>query len=229
MSDKKLRRMTYRGRRVFGVIGLGNFGSTVATELQRFDNHVIGIDISESRVANHAETLSQAMIVDARDDTALREAGLGDCDIGLIAMGSDLEASILAAINLKLIGVPVIWAKATTKTHHRILSKLGVDRIVHPEVEVGQHIAQVLHNPLVRDYVSLGNGYHVVNFRIPESLEGKNLSELPHKEKFNLRCIGVMRGSKYIGQDGSSCELESNDLLLLLGQRNDLRSFASSL
>ncbi|MBO6813823.1 MAG: TrkA family potassium uptake protein [Rhizobiaceae bacterium] len=221
--------MTYRGRRVFGVIGLGNFGSTVATELQRFDNHVIGIDISESRVANHAETLSQAMIVDARDDTALREAGLGDCDIGLIAMGSDLEASILAAINLKLIGVPVVWAKATTKTHHRILSKLGVDRIVHPEVEVGQHIAQVLHNPLVRDYVSLGNGYHVVNFRIPESLEGKNLSELPHKEKFNLRCIGVMRGSKYIGQDGSSCELESNDLLLLLGQRNDLRSFASSL
>jgi trk system potassium uptake protein TrkA len=144
-------------------------------------------------------------------------------------MGSDLEASILAAINLKLIGVPVVWAKATTKTHHRILSKLGVDRIVHPEVEVGQHIAQVLHNPLVRDYVSLGNGYHVVNFRIPESLEGKNLSELPHKEKFNLRCIGVMRGSKYIGQDGSSCELESNDLLLLLGQRNDLRSFASSL
>ncbi len=229
MSDKKLRRMTYRGRRVFGVIGLGNFGSTVATELQRFDNHVIGIDISESRVANHAETLSQAMIVDARDDTALREAGLGDCDIGLIAMGSDLEASILAAINLKLIGVPMVWAKATTKTHHRILSKLGVDRIVHPEVEVGQHIAQVLHNPLVRDYVSLGNGYHVVNFRIPESLEGKNLSELPHKEKFNLRCIGVMRGSKYIGQDGSSCELESNDLLLLLGQRNDLRSFASSL
>ncbi len=229
MSDKKLRRMTYRGRRVFGVIGLGNFGSTVATELQRFDNHVIGIDISESRVANHAETLSQAMIVDARDDAALREAGLGDCDIGLIAMGSDLEASILAAINLKLIGVPMVWAKATTKTHHRILSKLGVDRIVHPEVEVGQHIAQVLHNPLVRDYVSLGNGYHVVNFRIPESLEGKNLSELPHKEKFNLRCIGVMRGSKYIGQDGSSCELESNDLLLLLGQRNDLRSFASSL
>jgi trk system potassium uptake protein TrkA len=221
--------MTYRGRRVFGVIGLGNFGSTVATELQRFDNHVIGIDISESRVANHAESLSQAMIVDARDDAALREAGLGDCDIGLIAMGSDLEASILAAINLKLIGVPVVWAKATTKTHHRILSKLGVDRIVHPEVEVGQHIAQVLHNPLVRDYVSLGNGYHVVNFRIPESLEGKNLSELPHKEKFNLRCIGVMRGSKYIGQDGSSCELESNDLLLLLGQRNDLRSFASSL
>ncbi|KIN72908.1 potassium channel family protein [Sulfitobacter guttiformis] len=215
--------------RTFAVIGLGNFGSTVAAELQRFGNHVIGIDIDEGRVGRHAENLSQAMIVDARDDVALREAGVADCDIALVAMGSDLEASILASINLKLVGVPIVWAKATTKTHHRILSKLGVDRIIHPEVEVGQHIAQVLHNPLVRDYVSLGNGYHVVNFRIPESLEGKSLAELKHRDGFNLRCIGVMRGTEYIGLDGAECRLERADLLLLLGQRKDLREFAGSL
>ncbi len=221
--------MAKKSSRTFGIIGLGNFGSTVATELQRFGNHVIGIDIDEVRVAKNAENMSQAMIVDARDDTALREAGLADCEIGLVAMGSDLEASILAAINLKLIGVPVVWAKATTKTHHRILSKIGVDRIVHPEVEVGQHIAQVLHNPLVRDYVSLGNGYHVVNFRIPESLEGKSLSSLKHQSDYGLRCIGVMRGTEFLGQDGSDCVLEHADLLLLLGQRTNLRNFAGSL
>ncbi|MDA9865204.1 TrkA family potassium uptake protein [bacterium] len=215
--------------RTFSVIGLGNFGSTVATELQRFGNHVIGIDIAQDRVATYAENLSQAMIVDARDDVALREAGLADCAIGLVAIGSDLEASFLAAINLKLIGVPVVWAKATTKTHHRILSKLGVDRIIHPEVEVGQHIAQVLHNPLVRDYVSLGNGHHVVNFRIPETLEGKSLSDLKHNADFDLRCIGVMRGTEFLGQDGSDCTLERDDLLLLLGQRKNLRDFAGSL
>lgn len=221
--------MTRSSNRVFGVIGLGNFGGTVAKELQRFGNHVIGVDIAEARVSSLADTLSQAMIVDARDDAALREAGFGECDIAVVAMGDDLEASILAAINLKLIGVPVVWAKATTKTHHRILSKLGVDRVIHPEVEVGQHIAQVLHNPLVRDYVSLGNGYHVVNFRIPESLEGKSLKDLPHGEKFNLRCIGVMRGTEFVGQDATGCRLERDDLLLLLGQRKDLRNFASSL
>ena len=121
-------------RRTFGVVGLGNFGSSVAKELQRFGNHVIGIDISEARVANLADTLSQAMIVDARDDAALRDAGFGDCDTAVVAMGSDLEASILSAMNLKLVGVQVVWAKATTRTHHRILKKLGVDRIVHPEV-----------------------------------------------------------------------------------------------
>jgi trk system potassium uptake protein TrkA len=221
--------MTKHGNRTFGVVGLGNFGSTVATELQRFGNHVIGIDVSEARVALHANKLSQAMIVDARDDIALREAGMSDCEIGLVAMGSDLEASILAAINLKLIGVPVVWAKATTKTHHRILSKLGVDRIIHPEVEVGQHIAQVLHNPLVRDYVSLGNGYHVVNFRIPESLEGKTLDQLKHNANFDLRCLGVMRGTSFIGRDDTGCTLERDDLVILLGQRANLRSFAASL
>ncbi|MBU2868955.1 MULTISPECIES: potassium channel family protein [Pacificibacter] len=216
-------------KRTFGVVGLGNFGSSVAKELQRFGNHVIGIDISEARVANLADTLSQAMIVDARDDAALRDAGFSDCDTAVVAMGDDLEASILSAMNLKLVGVQVVWAKATTKTHHRILKKIGVDRIVHPEVEVGQHIAQILHNPLMRDYVSLGNGFHVVNFRIPESLEGRSLNELPHGKAYNLRCIGIMRGSEFIGQDGSECQLQRDDLLLLLGQRKDLHSFAASL
>ena len=224
------RKRTSRGKGgTFAVLGLGNFGATVGGELVRFGNHVIGIDIDEAVVNRQVETLSQALIVDARDEAALREAGLADCDVALIAIGSELEASILAVINLRTIGVPIIWAKATTKTHHRILGKLGVDRIIHPEVEVGQHIAQVLHNPLVRDYVSLGNGYHVVNFRIPESLEGKRLSEMPHREKYNLRCIAAMRGTEYLGHDGQDTELCKDDLLVLLGQRGDLREFAASL
>jgi trk system potassium uptake protein TrkA len=215
--------------RSFGVIGLGNFGSTVAQELVRFGNHVIGIDLNETRVNSHAEMLTQAMIADARDEAALREAGIADCDAALVAMASDLESSIVASINLKMLGVPKVWAKAKTRTHHRILSKLGVDRVIHPEVEVGQHIAQVLHNPMVRDYVSLGNGYHVVNFKVPESLEGKSLGDLPHTRNHNLRCVGVMRGTDFIGRDGESCTLQGDDRLLLLGQRKDLRAFASTL
>ncbi len=215
--------------RTFGVIGLGGFGSTVALELARFGNHVIGIDLDEARVSRHADALSQALIVDARDDVALREAGFGECDIVLVAMGENLEASTLAAINLTLIGVQTVWAKASTKTHHRILSRLGVKRIIHPEYEMGQHIAQVMHNPLVRDYVSLGNGFHLVNFRIPESLEGKALSSLPHRKKFDLRCVGVMRGTEFIGSDEVDCELRPDDLLLLLGQRKNLHDFAASL
>ena len=218
-----------RKTRTFAVIGLGNFGSTVARELARFGNYVIGLDLDEQRVSHHAEVLSQALIVDAKDDVALREAGVADCDAALVAMGSDLESSILAAINLKTIGVPLVWAKATTKTHHRILSKLGVDRIIHPEVEVGQQIAQVLHNPLVRDYVSLGNGMYVVNFRMPESLDGQGLDCLNHIDGHSLRCLGVMRGTDFLGHDGDGVVLQKGDLLLLLGRRSDLRDFAASL
>lgn len=218
-----------RNSRTFAIIGLGTFGGTLARDLQRFGNEVIGIDVDERHVAPFAEDLSQALILDARDDGALREAGVDTVDVGVVAIGSDIEASVLATINLKTIGVDPIWAKATSKNHHRILSKLGVDRVIHPEREVGQHIAQVLNNPLVRDYVSLGNGQHVVNFRVPASLQGKSLSEMSYQEDHHLRCIGVLRGTDYVGNDVQSCQLEEDDLLLLLGSRQDLRDFASTL
>ena len=216
-------------KRTFGIVGLGNFGSTVASELARFGNHVIGIDLNEGRVSAHVDKLTQALIVDARDDNALRDAGMGEVDIALVAMGEDLEASILASINLKLVGAKTVWAKASSRTHHRVLSKIGVDRVIHPEVEVGQHIAQVLHNPLVRDYVSLGNGYHVVNFRVPESLEGRKVSEVKRIARHDLRCVGVMRGTEFLGNGSTDVALEADDLLLLLGQRGNLRDFAASL
>ncbi len=215
--------------RTFAVIGLGNFGGTVASELVRLGNHVIGLDVDRDLVGAYVERLDQALIADARDDAALREAGIGDCCTAVVAIGSDVESSVLAAMNLKLVGVPLVWAKATSRTHHRILSRLGVDRVIHPEEEVGQQIAQVLHNPMVRDYVSLGNGYLVVHFRTPEALEGHRLSELNHASKFRLRCLAVMRGSEFVGSDDADCLLNPDDRLVFLGQRKDLRDFAATL
>ncbi|WOI55402.1 TrkA family potassium uptake protein [Palleronia sp. LCG004] len=212
----------------FVVVGLGNFGSTVATELARFENYVIGIDRDDARVGPIAEHLNQALILDARDDDALRDAGVSECSTGLVAMGTDLESSVLATMNLKLVGVETIWAKATSKTHHRILSRLGVDRVIHPEVEVGRQVAQMLHNPLVRDFVTVGNGYHVVNLTIPKELNERSLDDL-NFGKFDLRCVGVMRGTEFLGQQGDEIVLHSDDRLLLLGRRPDLRNFTSSL
>lgn len=218
-----------RETRTFAVIGLGNFGRTVAGELARFGNYVIGLDRDERAVDQMVEKLGQAMIVDARDDAALREAGLADCDVALVAVGTDLESSVLAAINAKLVGIPLVWAKATSRTHHRILSRIGVDRVVHPEEMIGLHIAQMLHNPLVRDYVSLGNGFHVVNFIVPESLQGESLSDLELMERWDLRCLGLMRGRDYVCREGEDCTLKEDDLLLLLGSRDKLRAFGASL
>jgi len=214
--------------RSFAIIGLGTFGSTVATELARYGNHVLGISTDEKSVARVADTLSDAVIADARDEEALRQAGVGDYDVALVAIGEDLEANILCTINVKLLGVPTVWVKAVNRTHHRILSKLGADRVIHPEQEMGQHIAQMLHNPLVRNYLSLGNNYHIVDFMVPEKLDGKSVDELKLGDRFDLRCIGLMRGTRYF-ECAANVRLEKDDKLLLLGLRDELRTFGDSL
>ncbi len=215
--------------RTIAVIGLGTFGATAARELARFGNHVIGIDTSERQVAALSDHLAQALILDARDDVALREAGLGECDTVLVAIGSDLEANVLATINARMIGVGIVWAKANSRTHHRILSKLGADRVIHPEEEGGQRVAQMLHNPAVRDYMGLGNGHHVVSFIVPEKLAGKTLSGLELERRFSLRCAAVTRGTEYIGSDARDCTFARDDLLVLLGARQNLRDFGDLL
>lgn len=214
--------------RSFAVIGLGTFGSTVASELARFGNHVLGIDLQEGAVRRLADVLSQAVIADGRDEEALREAGLGGYDVAVVAIGEGLEANILCTMNAKLLGVPSIWVKAISRTHHRILLKLGAQRIVQPEQEIGRHIAQMLHNPLVRDYVSLGNGYHVVDFKIPSELNGHRLREIGLMRRFDLRALGLMRATEFHACDTGDVALSTDDKLLLLGRRENLRRFADS-
>ena len=215
-------------RRTFACVGLGNFGSTVAKELVRFGNEVIGIDADQRAADRLAEDLTQVMIADARDEDSLRDCGLADCDAALISLGGDIEASVLAAMNIKLIGIDKVWAKAVSRTHHRILTRLGVDRVIRPDDEVGKSIAQVLHNPLVHDFVALGNGFHMVNATIPDALEGRDLAHLELREKFDVTCLGVMRGQDYIAPD-KDATLACDDQLLLLGMRQSLRDFAESL
>lgn len=216
-----------RENRSFVVIGLGAFGGVVASELARFGNHVLGIDKDPRRVAVLAEQLSNVVILDASDEGALREAGVDRYDVGLVSIGNDLEASVIATMNLRLIGVGTVWAKADSRTLHRILSKIGADRVVLPSLEMGRHTAQMLNNPAVHDYVALGNGYSVVNLLIPERLKGVRLSEL--KIDSGVITLGMMRGTEYIDLKERDPVLFPNDRLLLLGKRIELTQFGDRL
>ncbi|HHX91124.1 MAG TPA: TrkA family potassium uptake protein [Paracoccus sp.] len=215
--------------RSFAVIGLGAFGGTVASELTRFGNHVLGIDMDERRVAQLADTLAEARIADGTDEAVLREIGLDQYDVVVIAMGRDLQASVLSTMNATVMGVKQVWVKAHSKVHHRILLRLGADRVIQPEHEIGQHIAQMLHNPAVRDYVSLGNGFHVVNIVIPSKLDGRPATVLRMTEDYALRPLGLMRGADYLACDAPDLVLRKDDKLLVLGRRPDLRRFGDSL
>ncbi|MGK7296260.1 MAG: potassium channel family protein [Candidatus Wenzhouxiangella sp. M2_3B_020] len=216
-------------KRNFVVIGLGTFGRTIATELAGFGNHVLGIDRDENRVNDILDEVSEAIICDSGDEDALRDAGVDQYDVAIVTIGEDIEGSVLATMNAKLIGVDTIWAKADSRTHHRILSKLGADRVIHPEQEVGQHIAQMLHNPRVRDYLSLGNGCHIVDIGVPENLHGESLDALKLDEHEKLRCLGIMRGSEFHHCDETGTTLEADDKLLVLGKRDELMEFSESL
>ena len=212
----------------FGVIGLGTFGSTVASDLAESGNQVLGIDIADAPVAAMADILRETVIADGRDEKALREAGIGQCETVLVAIGDDLEANIVSVMNTKLIGVEKVWAKAISRTHHRILSRLDVDRVVHPERQMGQRVAQMLHNPLVRDYVALGNGFYAISVVVPESMSDKSLSSLKLEEEFDIRCLEVMRGSERLAGQGSDPALQVGDRMLVLGKRANLRAFSDS-
>lgn len=213
--------------RSFVVIGLGSFGSVVASELARFGNQVLGVDKDPRRVAALAETLPQSVILDATDEGALREAGVDRYDVGLVSIGNDLESNVIAAMNLRVIGVGTVWAKAESRTHHRILSKIGADRVVLPGLEMGRHTAQMLNNPAVQDYVSLGNGFSVVNLLIPQRLSGRHLKDL-HIGK-GIEVLGLMRGTEFCNLRLDDRPLQANDRLLLLGKRTDLTRFGDQL
>ena len=215
--------------RNFVVIGLGTFGSTVARELAQLGNSVLGIDCEEGPVSRLADTITEALIADARDEEALRDAGVGSCDVAVIAIGEDIEASIICTMNAKMLGVSCIWVKAITKMHHRILSKLGADRVIEPEQEIGQHVAQKLHNPLIRDYLTLGNGFTIIDVRVPEDKDGEKLNALVRQSDEDLRCLGIMRGTEFLSCTSSELMLEAADKLLLLGRPQALRDFSEKL
>lgn len=210
------------------VIGLGTFGSAVARTLAGFGNQVLGIDIDEQPVTRLTDVLSDVVIADGRDEEALREAGVDGYGTAVVAIGEDLEANILCTMNAKMLGVEQVWVKALSKTHHHILNKLGADRVIHPEEEIGQHIAQVLHNPLVRDYISLGNSHYIVDIQVTEKLNDYSLDK-DLLSQHEIHCLGHMRGMDLLSITGDTLLLKSGDQLLLWGKRDNLRQFGNAL
>lgn len=220
-----MRRRNANRARTFVVIGLGRFGGSVATALARYGNRVMGIDNDEACVARYADVLSDAVVADARDEEAIKEVGAEAYEVGVVGIGASLEANILCTMNLRLAGVKTVWVKAQSRTHHRILSRLGADRVIEPERETGAHVAQLLDIPTLRDSASLGNGRHVQVLIIPERLEGAELAPATLEAKHDVRALALMRGDTVLPAEQPSV-LKADDRLILLGRPDALRAFA---
>ena len=209
----------------FAVIGLGSFGATVALELTKLNHDVIGIDTIKRNVENLADQITHAVIADATDEHVLEELNIQNCDAVVVAIGEDIEASILCVLNLKNLGVEKILVKAKTKAHHTILSHLNVSKIIHPEEDMGVRVAQALNYPMVSRYMALDHDHYIIKVPVHEKLNKVNLSGILKQEP-HIKLLLLKRDEQIIYEIDSSFTLQTGDVLILEGLLTHLKKLS---
>lgn len=189
--------------RQFAVIGLGQFGSSVALSLAEKGCDVLAIDSDQDRVDEISEQVSQSVTVDAADEKALKSLGMKDIDVAIVSTGEDIEASISIVLILKEIGVKEIIAKAVTPIHGTILKKVGADRVVFPERDMGERIAESLASPNVMDYSEISDTHSIVELVAPKKFWTKKLSELK-LEDTKVAVVAIKRKVPVITAEGET-------------------------
>ncbi len=178
------------------VIGLGRFGSALATELVNSGHQVLGIDSDERIVQHLAPTLTHVVSADTTDEENLRELGIADMDSAVVAIGADLEASILTASLLLQLGVKKVWAKANSASHGRILKQIGVHEVIFPEYEMGRRVAHQVSGESL-DYVRIDEDFVMVKTYVPQVFEDMPLSEAKIRATYGVTVVAQNDGSGY--------------------------------
>jgi trk system potassium uptake protein TrkA len=180
--------------RQFAVVGLGRLGISMVVTLNSLGHDVLAIDTKEELIQNLADDLPNVHLVaaDATDEDVLRGLNVQEFDAAAVVIGENhVEAGILATANLKELGVSTIVARATSKLHARVLERVGADRIIQPEREMGEQVARVLASPALLDYVDLGENEALIEARVPEEWTGKSLAELALSRNLGLTVVAL--------------------------------------
>ena len=210
--------------KTFVVIGLGRFGSAVATELSSLGHEVLALDDSEENVEKVADKVTHAVTGDARDPAVLRALGVRNYDCAVVAVGVDVGTSALITLNLKELGVRQVICKAQSHVHRKVLEKIGADRVVFPEYEMGVKLAQGLSSSNVLNFIELSEDYGIVETKIPKEWSGRTIQELDVRARYKVTIIAVRRGEEeaLTVAPGASFRLESGDAVVILGRTEDV-------
>jgi len=215
-------------RQQFAVIGLGRFGSAMATTLAELGQDVIGVDSDPERVRRLADVISQAIELDATDERSLRAVGIQDVDVAVVSIGENIESSLLVVMQLREIGIKTVVAKAVTPLHGRILEKLGVSRVIFPEREMAMRTAHSLVMPNAIDYIELSRDFSIVEIPAPESFVGRTLKQLELRPRFGLTLVAIKRRDEPDGAEVTNIApsademIRRGDSLALLGSNDRL-------
>ena len=199
------------------VIGLGLFGEALAKQLCKLGAEVLVMDVREDLVQQTANDVTHAVVGNAQDKEVLRSLGVSHMDCAIIAVGNDLAASVLIAMNLKELGVPYIVCKARDETHRKVLEKLGVDRVVIPEQENAQRLGRSLHSHNVLDYIELSEDYGIVEIPSPRDWHDKTLKELNVRAKLGVNILAIRRGGKINVSPAADFLICEGDIMVVLG------------
>lgn len=219
----------------FAVIGLGRFGYTVATELYSNGVEVIAVDIDAKIVEEIADKVTNAKRADSTDENALRDLGISDMDGVVLAIGSNVEASILTGVILKKIGIGNIYAKVDSKIHSRIMKLIGIQNIYFPEEQVGMQLSKFLLSSNVLNYTKLNSKISIVELLAPEDFVGKTLQELALPKEYGVNIVAIKTEKFHVSEEGENNILnylnnmpgandvvKAGDVLILSGEQAPL-------
>ncbi|USK86069.1 TrkA family potassium uptake protein [Peribacillus asahii] len=211
----------------YAVIGLGRFGTSVARRLYEAGQEVLGIDANEEKVEDAELFVTHAVVADATETKALRAIGISNFDCVIVAIGNDMQSSILTVSLLKELGVKKVIAKALGKRHGQVLEKVGADWIIYPERDMGERVANQLLSPNMLNYIELSKEHSIEEIMIPLKMAEKSLRDLDIRAQYNVSVIAIVREGDIIISPSPDRIIHKEDLLVMIGKKEDIAEFAN--
>lgn len=216
-------------KKEFVVIGLGRFGGSIVSELIDLGAHVMAIDISPIKVDEYASIATQAVTADTTDESVLHSLGIRNFEHVIVAIGENIQASILTTLMLKEIGVPKITVKAQNIYHEKVLEKIGADVVVHPERDMGIRIANNMVSNNILDYLDLSDEHSIAEIKANDKIAGHTIIELDIRAKYGINIVAIKRGYDILISPQTIEEIEKDDILIIIGSDVDIHHFEKKL
>ncbi|EDS76174.1 potassium transporter Trk [Clostridium novyi A str. 4552] len=216
-------------KRQFVVIGLGRFGSSIAKTLYSLGNDVLAIDLNEETVQNIADSVTHAVQADATDENSLRTLGISNFDVGVVTIGSNVQGSIMTALLAKELGVRCIIAKAHNELHAKVLKKIGVDRVIFPERDMGVRVAHNLVSSNILDYIELSQDYSIAEISSPKEWHGKTLKELDMRSQYGINVMALKRNNEVNISPSADDIIRTGDIIVAIGGIEELNKLENKI
>lgn len=208
------------------IIGLGRFGSATADTLTKLDREVLAVDTDMSLVQQWSDIVTHTVQADVTKIEALQQIGADKFSTAVVAVGSSIEASVLITANLVDLGIPQIWAKATSASHGQILQRIGAQHVIYPEAEAGERVAHLLNGQML-DFIEIDSDFAVVRMYPPTMLVGNTLAGAGVRNQYKITVVGVKKPQSSFTYATAETEISAGDQILVSGHPKDIEKFAA--